>query len=148
MSTTGRTGGFSLIEVMCAILVFGVSIVGLTRGIATALRSNKESEVQTTAALIAAGQIETLRAEGFLLEGEDEGDFGEMLAQYRWKQSVSSTGIDGLFEVTVFVENAETGTTIYELKTLLFEAPITDQALDEEGTGRGQSRSGQRRRSR
>ncbi len=123
MSTRQQKAGFSLVEVMCAIIILGIALVGLTQGITTALSSSKESELQTTAALLAAGQIETLRAEGYLTERTTEGEGGEGLSLYRWKQSINSTSIDGLFEVSVAVENAKTGTAIYELRTLLFEAP-------------------------
>ena len=115
--------GFSLVEVMCAIIILGIALVGLTQGITTALSSNKESELQTTAALLAAGQIETLRAEGYLTEGTLEGESGEGLSLYRWKQSISSTSIEGLFEVSVAVEHAKTGVAIYELRTMLFDPP-------------------------
>ena len=50
-----RNAGFSLIEVMCAVLILGIGIAGLTQGITTALASSKEAEVQTAAALLAAG---------------------------------------------------------------------------------------------
>ena len=123
MRVMNRTAGFSLVEVMCAILILGIGLVGLTQGIATALSSSKESEVQAAAALIAAGRIETLRAEGYLADGEDQGECGEGLSLYRWKQSVTSTPIDGLHEVKVVVENSKSGTAIYELQTLLFEVP-------------------------
>ncbi len=115
--------GFSLLEVMCAILILGVALAGLTQGITTALASSKESELQTTAALYAAGLIETLRARGDLIDGETEGDCGEALPLYRWKQSVAAAGIDGLHEVDVVVEHAKTGQPIYELRTLLFQPP-------------------------
>jgi len=68
-----RNAGFSLVEIMCAILVLGIALVGLTEGITTALSSAKDSELQTAAALVAAGQIETLRAEGYIVDGETEG---------------------------------------------------------------------------
>jgi len=118
-----HNAGFSLVEVMCAILILGIALVGLTQGITTALTSSKESELQTTAALLAAGQIETLRAEGSLTEGTLEGEGGEGLSLYRWKQSITSTSIEGLFEVSVAVENAKTGMAIYELRTMLFDPP-------------------------
>lgn len=123
MRARHRNAGFSLVEVMCAILILGVALVGLTQGITTALGSSKESELQTAAALIAAGQIEMLRAEGALKDGTTEGDCGKNLALYRWKETISSTSIDGLHDVEVVVENAKTGKAIYELRTLLFEAP-------------------------
>ena len=115
--------GFSLVEVMVAILILAIALVGLTQGITTALASSKESEVQTTAALFAAGQIELLRAEKDLTDGTDNGDCGAGLSLYRWKQTVSPTDIDGLHDVDVVVENSQTGAEIYELKTLLFQIP-------------------------
>ena len=108
---------------MCAILILGTAMVGLTMGITTALSSSKESELQTTAALLAAGQIELLRADGILTDGVEEGDFGGDFSLYRWKQSISSTGIDGLHEVQLTVENFKSGKAIYELRTLLFDPP-------------------------
>lgn len=121
MNATHRTSGFSLLEVMCAILILGVGLVGLTQGITAALTSSKESEIQTTAALLAAGQMETLRAEGFMVEGVTEGEGGEGLGLYSWRQTVSPTATDGLFDVTVAVGNSKTGRSIYELRTLLFD---------------------------
>jgi Tfp pilus assembly protein PilV len=109
---------------MCAVLILSIAFVGLTQGVTTALSSGKESELQTTAALIAAGRIETLRAEGFIVDGVTEGEAGEGLALYRWKESITSTTIDGLHDVSVAVENSKTGKTIYELQTLLFDPPL------------------------
>ena len=39
MNSSRHNAGFSLMEVMCAILILGVAIVGLTTGITTALSS-------------------------------------------------------------------------------------------------------------
>ena len=83
MNATRCKSGFSLVEVMCAILILGIALAGLTQGVTTALTSSKESELQTTAALYAAGQIESLRAEGYLSDGETQGDCGEGLSLYR-----------------------------------------------------------------
>ena len=117
--------GFSLIEVMVAIVILAVAVVGLTQGFTTALASSKDSELQTTAALFAAGQIETLRAGTGLVDETTEGDCGDELPLYRWRQTISPADVDGLHEVTVAVEHAKTGALIYELKTLLFEVPAT-----------------------
>jgi prepilin-type N-terminal cleavage/methylation domain-containing protein len=126
-----RFSGFSLVEVLCAILILGVALAGLTQGLTTALSSHKESELQTTAALIAAGQIETLRAEGGLDDGtETEGEYGGGLSLYHWRLAINPAGLDGLHDVTVTVEHAKTHRPICELQTLLFEAPgsLTTQA--------------------
>ena len=135
-----RAAGFSLIEVMCAILILGIGLVGLTQGLTTALSSSKESELQTSAALIAAGRMETLRADGYLKDGVEDGEGGEGFALYRWKQTITSTTIDGLHEVEVVVENAKSGKTIYELRTLLFDPPL-DSSQDESSKRRNPAAS-------
>lgn len=116
--------GFSLVELMCAIVILGIGVVGLAHGISTAVRSSKEAELQTAAALLAAGRIETLRADEFIIAGDDEGECSGGLSLYRWKESIVTTSVDGLFEVTIVVENTRTSQAIYELQTLLFDPPI------------------------
>ena len=115
--------GFSLIETLCAVLVLAVALIGMVQAITAALGSTKDSELQTVAALFAAGQVETIRAEGDLRDGTTEGECGEGLSLYRWQQTIAPAGIDGLHDVTVAIESTGSGKTIYELKTLLFEVP-------------------------
>jgi len=134
--------GFSLVEVLCAILILGVGLVGLVQGVTTALSSSKEAELQTTAALFAAGQIETLRADGFVIEGTTDGTCGPDLDAYQFRQTVSKTAIEGLFDVVVAVEHSTTGKTIYELETLIFDA------LSVSDTTTSDTRNGERRRER
>lgn len=123
----GTRSAFSLIEVMVAILILGVALVGLTQGITTALSSSKDSELQTTAMLFAQGKIEELRAT-FVTDGKDEGDCGTGLELYRWKQTVTATDLEGLHDVTISVENVNSGREICELRTLLFEVPPSTEA--------------------
>ena len=113
--------GFSLIEVMVAILILGVAVAGLAGAVHTALASSKDSELETTSALLAAGRIEILRAGGGYQDGDSDGDFGEALPLYKWKQSLSATATDGLHEVVVTINDSRNGSVLYELRTLLFE---------------------------
>jgi prepilin-type N-terminal cleavage/methylation domain-containing protein len=133
--------GFSLLEVLCAILILSVAMVGITEGVTTALRSNKESELQTKAALFAAGLIETLRAEGTLINGTDDGDCGAMLPTCRWNQSVSKSDTDGLHEVKVLIEESASGKRVYELQTLLFEIPSQSTSTQTDSSSRAKSNS-------
>jgi len=143
MSESRGGAGFSLIEVMVSILILGVALTGLTQGLTTALRSSKESEQQTAAALIAAGQMEILRAEGYVVVGETEGESGTGAGAYRWRQSVTSTRIEGLHEVRVAVERIGDGVVIYELETLFFDPPISRSSSDSERGGRAANRLGE-----
>jgi len=135
MSALSHNAGFSLIEVMVAILILGIALAGLTHGITTALGSNKDSELQTTAALYAQGKMESLRAEGIVKDEETEGGCAMGLELYRWKQTIAATDIEGLHNVEVVVENSQTGQAIYNLQTLLFEPP-EDSTTGASGKGK------------
>jgi general secretion pathway protein I len=137
-----RRAGFSLIEVMCAVAILAVAIVGLTQAINVALTSSKESEMQTTAAWIAAGLIESLRADGIYTDGESEGEGSGAYSIYSFKQTVSKTDIDGLHEVVIKVAEQKTGKAIYELRTMLFDPPTDTTSTRDQRNQRGTSRSG------
>jgi len=134
-----KRAAFTLVEVMVSIVILGIAVAGLTQGITTALASTKESELQATAALFAAGQIELLRAEGGLLDGSTQGDCGTTLPRYRWKETITPTDIDGLHEVSVVVQDAQTSAEIYELKTLLFELPDDSSSKSKPTKRKGKS---------
>jgi general secretion pathway protein I len=118
-----RAPGFSLIEVIVAVAILSIALVGLAHGISTALGSSKEAEWQTTASMYAAGVIENLRAEGGIIDGQTEGDCGAELPMYRWTESITPAGVDGLHQVDVSILNSHSGREIYALRTLLFEVP-------------------------
>jgi len=131
------------VEILCAILILGVGLLGLVQGLTTALGSNKESEWQTAAALIAAGRIELLQADGFLLEGEESGTSDDPL--YRWQQTIKRASLEGLYEIHVAVELSDTGRTLYELDTLLFDPPLPPLSSETTRDGKpAQSRKGAR----
>lgn len=134
MNARRSNAGFSLVEVMCAILILGVGVAGLTEGIATALKSSRESQLLGAAMLEAEGVLELLRAEGYITDGSTEGECGPALKPHRWRRTVSSTDQEGLHDVEVRVEDGRTGKVICELRTLVFEAPTRPS---ESGTGRG-----------
>lgn len=145
MKSQARSRGFSLIEVMVAVLVLAVALAGLVRGITTALASHKDSERLTAAALMAAGRLEFLRADGIFEVGVTEGTGGEGLANYRWRQTIAPGTIDGLKEVTVVVEETGTNAKLYELVTLLFDPPL-DPLRDKSGVSPPAAKEREQRR--
>ena len=133
-----RHQGFSLLEAILAVAILSVGLVGLMEGMTLGIRGSREAEKQTVAALLAAGHMETIRAEGLLIEGSEEGDFGETFSTYSWSRSLNQTPLDGLFEVVVRVKSAESRQLLYELRTLLFDIP--PRLLDTTPRTRSQAR--------
>ncbi|HEX4120405.1 MAG TPA: type II secretion system protein [Verrucomicrobiae bacterium] len=121
MNSRSSSAGFSLIEVTVAILILGVALVAFTRGITTALASNKDAELQTVAALAAAAQIETMRADATWSDGVTDGDCGSDLPDYHWTQTIKPADVDGLHEVVVTVQKGDSPTPLYTLTTQLFD---------------------------
>ena len=140
MNRPRSSAGFSLVEVLVAVLILGIALVGLTQGITTALGSSKESERQSTAAFLAAGRIELLRADPDFTDGYTEGQENGGLSGYKWKQTITATQTEGLHEVLVEIEHTGTGQTVYSLQTMLF-LPPPDAAPDKPGTSAKPSRS-------
>lgn len=133
---------------MCAVLILGVALAGLTEGMITALRSSKDSETLATAAQLAAGQMETLRANKSLTDGETEGKCAAAFPKYGWKQTIAPAQMSGLHEITVAIVEPESGKQVYELKTMLFDPDSASQdskAAKPASDGKKQDRAGGRR---
>lgn len=144
----GGERGFSLIEILCAVLVLGIALTGLTEGITVSLRTAKEAEYHTSAVLLAAGSMETLRAEGDFIVGEETGDFGRDFPLYRWRRTIRETGLRGLYELRVEVVLDATEKPLYALETFLFQMPSSfdlDGRGTETSTERRRRRTGERR---
>jgi prepilin-type N-terminal cleavage/methylation domain-containing protein len=139
MNLSRSNAGFSLVEVMVSILILGVALVGMTQGLTTALSSSKDAELETAAALVAAGQIELLRAEGLIRDGSTDGELSGALAGYRWRQTISKGAYDGLHEVSVVVESATSGIALFQLQTMLFEPPIDKTTEREKAASKAKS---------
>jgi len=135
-----RAPGFSLVEVIVAVAILSIALVGLVHGISMALASSKEAELQTTASMFAAGLIEELRAEGGVTDGQSQGECGTELPLYRWTASVSAAGIDGLHEVDVSILSTHSAQEIYTLRTLLFEPPPDTDSKKSDSKSKKKSR--------
>ena len=130
-----RTAGFSLLEVLCATMILGVGLVGLTEGITLTLKTSKESEVSTIAILLAESHMEEIRVEGYVSEGVDEGDFGADFQAYTWKHEIEADSLDGLYKISVTVFHTgpdEKIVPMYRLETLVFDMPYNADFEDEE----------------
>jgi len=129
--------GFSLLEVLLATLLLGVTLVGLTEAMTVSLKSSKESEQHTLAVLLAESRMEEIRTEGSLFAGETTGEF-DSYPNYTYIETIEETELDGLYRVMVSVQHVAMDRKLYTLETLIFELPLeVDNGSNVSTTGDG-----------
>lgn len=92
-----RAKGFSLVEVLIALVVLGVGLLGLARLQLNMLGGTAESVLQDSAVRLAEDKLESLRfelAEGRLPQaGSDEPKVQDVILQRHWNLKLSPTGL-------------------------------------------------------
>lgn len=115
--TQRRTDGFTLIEIVVALAVLGVSLFVLLQAHFASLNLYLDAEEQALADLFTAQAVGI--AEFEILSGEESGggDFGEKFEGYTYSYSAElrdPEAAPGLFDVTVLITGPE------ETRTIMF----------------------------
>jgi len=82
-------GGFTLLEVMVALVVLGVGLVTVIQLFSGALSSVERAFRHTQVAFLALEKLDEVLADTELAPGEGEGSFPEPFEDYRWRVSVA-----------------------------------------------------------
>jgi len=110
---------FTLIEIIMAMAIMAVGIIGVVRLLPVGLRASKSSEMISKAAFLAQKQLEQLKLAGFDALIEDtpsvplEGEEGN----YSWQAEISEVSLAGLMssedirQLTLIVSWQQTGRT-------------------------------------
>ena len=97
-----KNRGFTLVEVMVALVIISVSIVTLLATHVESTRSYAEAKASTICGLLAQQKLAELQIGGFPEPGETSGVF-ENYDSYRWKLSIEETDMEELREITLEV---------------------------------------------
>ena len=117
-----KSKGYSLIELVAALTIFSLGVMGALTLFSTCLRSTADSLSYTQAVLLAQGTLEETVAEGDLLAGSDSGDFGDAYPRHSWEVEIEDTDQTGLMQMQVTVTWIERGRERqYALATLVAE---------------------------
>jgi len=115
-----KTKAFSLVEMLAALSIFGLGVIGTMEVFSTSIRSTSASLGYTNAALLARRVMEETIAEGVLMDWEDSGDFGLEHPNHSWTLTVTETEDLDLYQADVVVTWSDRGTDKeYTLTTLL-----------------------------
>ena len=83
--------GFTLIEVVVALLIFGLTFAVLARIVQTGILQSGRAEAMTTATLLARSQLARIGADVPVAEGELEGDAG---GGFHWRIVIRPAALD------------------------------------------------------
>lgn len=109
-SRTARQGGFTLLEVLLAFVVFALSFAVVLEILSSSMRSTVRARHYTEAALLAQTLIDQVGTEIYLEDGVFD---GESPGGYRWTVSIS-TFVPQTAEEDFLVQLAEAnGTSVY-----------------------------------
>ena len=113
--------GFTLIEVMVAIVLLSVGILGVMGAVRGVTRASGRAEETVEAVTLARGMLNEIKSSGSVQTGTSNGDFGVQNPGYRWESTVeTSADVADLLQITVTVlwpdgprENRYNLTTLY-----------------------------------
>ena len=92
LDPTLRNQGFTLIEVIVALLICGLAFAVVARIIQTGVLQSGRAEAMTTATLLARSQLARIGADVPVAEGELDGDAGE---GFHWQIVIRPAMLEG-----------------------------------------------------
>ena len=101
--------GFTLLEVMVALLIIATSFVVLLHTRNQSVTAADYAKRTTVATLLASERMSEIEQEDFPDTGEDGSNFGDDYPEYRWETTVSDTAYENIKEVKVEVLWGEEG---------------------------------------
>ena len=107
MTVPGRNSGFTLIEVMVALVIVSLALAGVAASMGQMIDTANTMRDRTFASWIAQNTIAEMRLAGAMPEvGESSGDVDYANTTWTWTANVSETGVENLMKVEVIVSYA------------------------------------------
>lgn len=108
--------GFTLVEVLVALVIFSIGIMALFHLRGESVRSIAALEERALAQIVAENRvIETLSRTGPLVIGTSSGETDMAARSWEWDEEISETPDAGLRRVLVTVRAADTQNTLAEI---------------------------------
>lgn len=103
LRTNNRDEGFTLIEVLAALLVFSIAIIGLTRAGSESVRAVTAIDDKMVAGVIADNQL-ILARQSTLKLGTQSGEVKQMSREYVYDLETVKTETPGFYRLRVSVK--------------------------------------------
>jgi general secretion pathway protein I len=118
--------GFTLLEVLIAMAIMAIVLVGVYRMQSQTLSMTAASRFYTEAPLLAQDKLSQLEANPSELVAGDSGDFGELFPGYSWKVSTEAVSSEILGEAAADLKKIDLTVSLneneyeYSVRTYLF----------------------------
>lgn len=138
----GRSGAFTLIEVMVALAIIALSLTAVAAKMARMIDTSNSMQERTYASWIAQNKITEMRLANVIPDlSTTSGDIEYADRAWRWRAVVSETGIENLFRVDVEITSAESNAVIRKVTGFIGEPVIPGQS--NRAWSRGSANSGE-----
>jgi general secretion pathway protein I len=121
-----RINGFTLIEVLIAMVMVVVGMVLLSQAFSAGLRAVSVADRSSQAQLLAEQKISELEVLSFSSLQSDSGDFGDEYPGYTWQTEVSGTDWDNMKKVILTVSWTHENTA----RSIVITRYVTDHGED------------------
>ncbi|MCX7776885.1 MAG: prepilin-type N-terminal cleavage/methylation domain-containing protein [Armatimonadetes bacterium] len=141
------TAAFTLLELLIALAITVIAVVGIVRGVSNGLMAVQSLSKRNEAINLARMKMEELLTSMDEQTDEQEGGFGEAFPQFRWEAQISDAQVEGLKVVTVRVIWREgVNERAVSLSTLIGQEKLTSlppSESDGESQSRGEPSEGE-----
>ncbi len=142
MTVRRRNTGFTLIEVMVALVIVSLALAGVAASMSQMIDTANTMRDRTFASWIAQNKIAEMRLAGVIPEvGESSGEVDYANTTWAWTANVSETGVENLLKVDVSVSYAGVDDRIRQVTGFIGEPVAPGQsnlAWDSGQPNRGQ----------
>ena len=102
-SARGVCSGFTLLEVILAVMILGAAMLAIMEGLAKSLNAVESIRNQNTAIELLSVKMADLEKLDTLEEQSQDGDFEEAHPGFTWNTDITSTEMQDLYEVHVTI---------------------------------------------
>lgn len=124
-----RAAGFTLIEVLVALIVASLALVGVMASISQMIDASTSIRDRTYANWIAQNKITELRLQNVIPEvSQTNGEVEYADLEWAWEATISETGVENLFRVDVDIAFAGSDDVIWRTTGFIGEPGIPGES--------------------
>jgi general secretion pathway protein I len=129
MTTSRRSAGFTLIEVMVALAIAALGLAAVAASVSQMIDAATSMQQRTYADWIAQNKIAEMRLANVVPEvSSTEGDVVYAGIEWGWRATISETGVENLFRLDVAVSIAGTDAPIRTVTGFVGEPVVPGQS--------------------